>query len=80
VLAALEQSGLITRQPDVADRRSARVEVTPAGAAVLRRSRSRKNAYLARRLRDLDPQDLPLLERAAGLIEQLLESDERSGR
>jgi DNA-binding MarR family transcriptional regulator len=80
VLAALEQGGLITRQPDVADRRSARVELTPAGAALLRRGRSRKNAYLARRVRDLDPQDLEALEKAAELIEQLLERDDRSSR
>ncbi len=44
---------------------------------MLRRGRSRKNAYLARRLQHLDPEELELLERAAGVIERLLEEEER---
>jgi DNA-binding MarR family transcriptional regulator len=78
VLGGLAEAGLITRQPDETDRRSARVNVTREGAAVLKRSRSRKNAYLARRLQRLDPDELRTLERAAELIERLTEDGERS--
>ena len=34
---------------------------------------ARKTAYLARRMRDLDPGDLAALERAAGVLERMLE-------
>jgi DNA-binding MarR family transcriptional regulator len=77
VLGTLTEAGLITREPDPTDRRTARVAVTREGAAVLARGRSRKTAYLARGLRGLEPQDLATLERAATLIEQLLEDGER---
>lgn len=76
VLGALAEAGLITREPDATDRRSARVKVTREGAAVLKRGRSRKNVYLARRLRALDADDLDTLARAAELIEALTESGE----
>ena len=67
---------LITREADVLDRRIVRVAISPEGAAVLKRGRSRKNAYLARRLERLDDEQLRTLERAAGLIERLVEDDE----
>src|SRR5437016_14245544 len=50
VLSALTEAGLVARETDELDRRVARVRITPAGAALLKRVRSRKNAYLARRL------------------------------
>jgi DNA-binding MarR family transcriptional regulator len=76
VLAALADRGLVRRETDVADRRVIRLKITPVGANVLRRSRSRKNAYLDRRLRELDPEELQTLERAVALIERLLEGDD----
>jgi DNA-binding MarR family transcriptional regulator len=76
VLAALADHGLVTRETDVTDRRVIRLEITPEGSNVLRRSRSRKNAYLDRRLRELDADELQTLERAAALIERLLEGDD----
>ena len=66
----------MTREADTSDRRIARLKVTREGAAVLKRSRSRKNAYLARRMRDLDADELETLARAAELIERLLEGDD----
>jgi DNA-binding MarR family transcriptional regulator len=75
VLRALEESGLVTRERDEADARSTRVRVTREGAALLKRSRTRKNAYLAKRLRTLDPEDLEALERAAGVLERLLDEE-----
>src|SRR3954470_16232589 len=73
VLARLEEAGLIERTADVSDRRSFRVAATPAGAELLDAVRDRKDAYLARRLDRLSPEDLAALERAAGILERMLE-------
>lgn len=72
ILTALEVKSLLTRERDPSDGRIARVTVSREGAAVLKRGRSRKNAYLERRLRQLEPDELATLERAAALIERLL--------
>ncbi|HEY1507471.1 MAG TPA: MarR family transcriptional regulator [Solirubrobacteraceae bacterium] len=76
VLGALSERNLIAREADASDRRVSRLKVTREGAAVLKRGRSRKNAYLARRMRDLDADELDTLARAAELIERLLEEDD----
>lgn len=76
IVNGLDSAGLITREPDPDDRRGVRVSVSPEGRALLRRLRKRKTAYLARRLEKLDPEELATLERAAVLLERLLE-DER---
>jgi DNA-binding MarR family transcriptional regulator len=73
IVARLVEAGLIARAADPADRRSGLLTSTPNGRALLKRLRGRKNAYLARRLRDLDPADLETLERAAGILERMLE-------
>ena len=59
-----------------ADGRSSLVSVNAAGRERLRRLRGRKNAYLARRMRDLPAADVEALERAAEILEGMLE-DER---
>jgi hypothetical protein len=51
--------------------------LTPDGAALIHRLRKRKTAFLAARMRALNPDDLATLERASELLEELLE-DERS--
>jgi DNA-binding MarR family transcriptional regulator len=77
VIARLEGAGLVLRTPDPADGRACIVSVTPEGRALVRRIRRRKDEYLARRLRRLDRDDVAALERAADLLESLLE--ERDG-
>jgi DNA-binding MarR family transcriptional regulator len=72
-LRVLTEAGLVDRAPDPADGRSALVSVTPAGRERLRRLRGRKNAYLARRMRDLPRRDVETLERAAEILEGILE-------
>jgi DNA-binding MarR family transcriptional regulator len=66
-------AGLLERWTDPADRRVSWVRATPAGARLIARSRSRKDAYLARRLRRLGPRELAVLEEAAGILERLVE-------
>jgi DNA-binding MarR family transcriptional regulator len=80
VLRVLTEAGLVERAADPEDGRSALVSVTAAGRERLRRLRGRKNAYLARRMRDLPPADVEALERAATILEGILEEPGPSGR
>ena len=77
IVARLTEEGLVERIADPADGRSFTVAATPKGRALLSKMRTRKNAYLARRLRGLDQADLAALERAAEILEQLLEGERR---
>ena len=77
IVARLEEAGFVERTADPADRRSFVVAVTPEGRALLRKLRTRKNAYLARRLRELEPGEVATLERAAGILERLVEEERR---
>jgi DNA-binding MarR family transcriptional regulator len=77
IVARLEGEGLVDRATDPSDGRVALIAATPAGRELLRRVRRRKNEYLARRLRDLPAEDLIALERAADVLERLLEGDKR---
>lgn len=73
-LRVLCEAGLVERTPDPDDGRSALVSVTGEGRERLRRLRGRKNAYLARRMRDLPSADVETLERAAAILEDILEA------
>ena len=77
VLRRLEDEELIERSADPSDGRGAVVRVTRQGSALLKKLRSRKNAYLARRLRELPDEDVEVLERAAGVLERLLDQERR---
>jgi DNA-binding MarR family transcriptional regulator len=73
ILRVLAEAGLVDRAPDPDDGRSALVSVNASGRERLRRLRGRKNAYLARRMRDLPLDDLRTLDRAAEILEGILE-------
>ncbi len=77
LVGKLEKAGLVVRTIDDADRRIHRVDVTTGGAKWLHRHRTRKNAYLAKKLRGLPPDDLAVLARAAALLESIVTEDER---
>jgi DNA-binding MarR family transcriptional regulator len=76
-LRQLEHAGLVDRTRDPADGRSALVSINAVGRERLRRLRGRKNAYLARRMRDLPAEEVETLERAAVILERLLEQPPR---
>lgn len=77
VLTRLEEAGLVARQDDPEDGRSALVSATPDGRQLLKRIRSRKTAYLAKRLERLDREEREAVERATAVLERLLEEDRR---
>jgi DNA-binding MarR family transcriptional regulator len=73
VAAALERDGLIERASDPSDGRACLLSTSPEGKALIKRVRSRKNAYISRRLRKLGDEDVETLERAAEVLERMLE-------
>jgi DNA-binding MarR family transcriptional regulator len=74
-LGCLEREGLIDRAPDPADGRSSLVSVNGAGRERLRRLRGRKNAYLARRMKEMTSEEVETLERAAEILERMREGE-----
>ena len=73
VLARLEEAGLIDRAADPHDRRSSLVSISEDGRELLAVVRARKDAFLARRIDALEPADREALERAAAIMERMLE-------
>jgi DNA-binding MarR family transcriptional regulator len=75
IISSLVDLGLVSRTPDPTDGRGSLVAATPEGSALLKRLRGRKNAYLAKRMRDMDAEDVATLERASEILERLLDED-----
>ncbi len=75
MVAALEERGLVRREADPGDRRVARVSLTAEGRRTVQRTRTRKTAYLAKRLRKLDASQLSIVREALPVLECLLEDD-----
>jgi DNA-binding MarR family transcriptional regulator len=77
-LAATEQvqpptmTRIVATFTDAADRRSARVRITPNGRRALERIRTLKNAFLARRLAELSPDEQAGAAELATLLEHLV--------
>jgi DNA-binding MarR family transcriptional regulator len=72
----LEEQGLVRRHPDRRDRRVAHVEITAPGRRLLAESRSRKTAYLERRLAALGAHERHTLEKAAEILERVVEEEQ----
>jgi DNA-binding MarR family transcriptional regulator len=79
VVAKLEELGLVERRGDAADRRVARVTVTPAGTALLANVRQRKDVWLATRLGALDDDQRARLAAALDVIDALVAQDPAAG-
>jgi DNA-binding MarR family transcriptional regulator len=73
ILRHLEEGGLVERIKDPEDGRGSILSITAAGRTHLKRLRARKTAYLASRLDKLPAEDRRTLERAAELLEGMLE-------
>ena len=73
IVRHLEEAGLVERVKDPEDGRASILTAAAEGRALLRRLRERKTAYLASRLDKLSAEDRRILERAAELLEGMLE-------
>jgi DNA-binding MarR family transcriptional regulator len=73
----LERDGLVERKPSEDDRRRVGIRLTEDGQRLLRRVRSRRTAWLAQRLGELDEDALAAIAAAVEPLAQLLHEDER---
>lgn len=71
VFAELESDGLVRRKPNEADRRGAVLELTTAGATVLRQDMAHRDAWLTSALDTLTDLEVEVLRLAAGIIDRL---------
>src|ERR1700760_1824151 len=71
VIAVLEERGLVRREPHATDRRQVVLTVTDEGRDVVQRGRRRRDAWLAKRLKELSPQERATLRAAAPILEKL---------
>ena len=69
----LEKAGLVLRTRDEVDRRRIGLTLTPEGMALLRRVRSQRTAWLAERLRHLEPEQVQAIDEATDAIAALLD-------
>jgi DNA-binding MarR family transcriptional regulator len=74
VIAALADWDLVTRSPDPTDRRQVILSVTSSGRELVQQVRRRREAWLARRLAELAPQERAALLAAAPILEKLSQS------
>ena len=75
-ISRLEEAGLVQRAPVEGDQRRVGLTLTPAGQKVLRSVKSKRTAWLAARLRDLDPEELEAIDAAIEPLAHLLAEDE----
>lgn len=74
VIAVLEQRGLVRRAAHATDKRQVVLTVTEGGREVVHQSRRLREAWLARRLRELTPAERAKLRAAAPILEKLSQS------
>jgi DNA-binding MarR family transcriptional regulator len=68
------ESGLLRREPSPSDGRQVVVHLSARGEELLAAERRRRDAWLAQRLRELDPADKEVLRRATVLLEGLAQA------
>jgi DNA-binding MarR family transcriptional regulator len=69
----LEKAGLVTRSPHASDGRRQVLTLTDEGERVLRSVKSRRTAWLAARLKTLEPDELAAIDAAVEPLLRLLE-------
>jgi DNA-binding MarR family transcriptional regulator len=71
---ALEADGYVVRRPHDTDGRQVCVRLSDHGREVLLADRARRDAWLARRLTDLTPDERAVLRQAAPILEKIASS------
>jgi DNA-binding MarR family transcriptional regulator len=74
VITALEERKLVTRMPHPTDGRQVVLTVTAEGRALVHQARRLREAWLAKRLQELTPQERATLRAAAPILEKLSQS------
>ncbi len=74
VIAVLADSRLVMRAPHPSDRRQVVLTATEAGRDLVNKARRRRDAWLAKRLMELTPQERATLRAAAPILEKLSQS------
>jgi DNA-binding MarR family transcriptional regulator len=69
----LERDGLVARTQSAGDRRRVGLTLTEDGQRVLRKVRSRRTAWLVKRLEGLSPEELAAVEAAVEPLSRLME-------
>jgi DNA-binding MarR family transcriptional regulator len=72
-IAALEEMGIVERQPHPTDGRQMNIDLTDKGAAVRKSARDAKRTWLAQAIAQLDQQDQQTLFAAGEIIKRLAE-------
>jgi DNA-binding MarR family transcriptional regulator len=70
-VTCLEDDGLVERRPHPTDGRQVVISLTEQGEELLAAERRRRDAWLARRLRELTPDERDALRQAAPILERL---------
>ena len=73
VVGKMESLGLVTREPDAADRRVTRIRVTPAGIDHLDDVRNRRTSWLASQLASLTDDERRRLTDAIDVLAKLVD-------
>ena len=71
IVAGLEEHGLVVRKAHATDRRLVIVHLTDEAMGLIAADRRRRDAWLARRLRELTPDEHEALRRAVPVLEKL---------
>jgi DNA-binding MarR family transcriptional regulator len=74
VIAALVDSGLVVRAPHPTDRRQVILTASKGGRDLVSKAKRRRDAWLAKRLAELSPQERAALRSAAPVLEKLSQS------
>ena len=72
LVSALEEEGLVTREPDASDGRLTRIRPTARGRTLLMRGRARRVAALSAEVRALTDADRVVVERAVEILEGVI--------
>jgi DNA-binding MarR family transcriptional regulator len=71
----LEEDGYVVRKAHATDRRQVVIALSDKGAQTLEADRRRRDAWLAKRLRELTPEERSVLRQAAPIIERLAHAE-----
>jgi len=77
IIAKLEDRGLVQRTPHPTDGRQVVLHATEAGRAAVAEQRRAGDAWLAKALAELSPEDRETLRRAADLLERIARDNRR---